>query len=123
MILNLQDLEAQINSTIYTNGNELITGNQLQQILINMVESFWNSEKDYKEGNDFVIGGAAFKAGIMLYGPPGSGKSCTIKLVTQKLVERGGIVFNSSNHSAQMVCTKRRPRLKMKDAPEIIHHF
>lgn len=39
--------------------------------VIKMVERFWNSEKDYKEGNEFVIGGAAFKAGIMIYGPPG----------------------------------------------------
>src|SRR5690606_38395846 len=39
--------------------------------VINIVENFWNSEKDYKEGNQFVIGGATYKAGIMLYGPPG----------------------------------------------------
>lgn len=61
--------------------------------VIRMTDIFWNSEKDYKEGNDFVHGGAAFKAGIIIYGPPGSGKSCTIKLVSKKLVERGGIVF------------------------------
>jgi len=39
--------------------------------VIRLIENFWNSEKDYKEGNEFVVGGAAFKAGIMLYGPPG----------------------------------------------------
>jgi hypothetical protein len=64
--------------------------------VIKMVESFWNSEKDYKEGNEFVVGGAAFKAGIMLFGPPGSGKSKTIQIVTNKLVERGGTVFHAS---------------------------
>lgn len=64
--------------------------------VINLVESFWNSEKDYKEGNEFVIGGAAFKAGLLIFGPPGSGKSTTIKLVSNKLVERGGIVFYGS---------------------------
>lgn len=64
--------------------------------VIQIVENFWNSEKDYKEGNEFVVGGAAFKAGIMLYGPPGTGKSCTIKIVCNKLVERGGTVFFSS---------------------------
>lgn len=65
--------------------------------VINIVENFWNSEKDYKEGNEFVVGGAAYKAGIMLYGPPGTGKSCTIKIISNKLVERGGTVFFSSN--------------------------
>lgn len=66
--------------------------------VLKTVETFWNSEKDYKEGNEFVVGGAAFKAGVMIYGPPGSGKSCTIKLVSRKLVERGGTVFFSSGH-------------------------
>ncbi len=68
--------------------------------VIKTVDNFWNSEKDYKEGNEFVVGGATFKAGIMIYGPPGSGKSCTIKLVSKKLVERGGTVFFSSGHPA-----------------------
>ena len=61
--------------------------------VINVAERFWDSEKDYKEGNEFVHGGAAFKAGVMLYGPPGSGKSCTVKIVSKKIVERGGTVF------------------------------
>jgi ATPase family protein associated with various cellular activities (AAA) len=66
--------------------------------VIALVERFWESEDDYKKGNDFVNGGAAFKAGIMIYGPPGSGKSCTIKIVSNKLVQRGGTVFFSSGH-------------------------
>lgn len=64
--------------------------------VIDTVETFWASESDYKDGNEFVIGGASYKAGIMLYGPPGSGKSCTIKIVANKLVERGGTVFYCS---------------------------
>ncbi len=64
--------------------------------VITLVENFWNSEGDYKDGNEFVRGGAQFKSGIMLYGPPGSGKSCTIKILCKKLVERGGIVFYGS---------------------------
>lgn len=66
--------------------------------IIKLVERFWDSEKDYKEGNEFVIGGAAYKSGIMIYGPPGSGKSCSIKIVSKKLVERGGTVFYASGH-------------------------
>lgn len=66
--------------------------------VIKVVDCFWDSEKDYKEGNEFVIGGAAYKAGVMIYGPPGSGKSCTIKLVSRKLIQRGGTVFYASGH-------------------------
>lgn len=64
--------------------------------VLSAIQRFWDSEKDYKEGNEFVIGGAAFKAGLMLYGPPGSGKSCTIKLISKRLVQNGGTVFFSS---------------------------
>lgn len=64
--------------------------------VIKIVNSFWDSEKDYKEGNEFIIGGAAFKAGLMIFGPPGSGKSCTIKIVSNQLVSRGGTVFYAS---------------------------
>lgn len=66
--------------------------------VIRVVNSFWDSEKDYKEGNEFIRGGAIFKAGVMIYGPGGSGKSTTIKLVSKKLIERGGMVFFSSCH-------------------------
>lgn len=68
------------------------------EAVLSLVENFWNSEKDYKEGNDFVKGGATYKAGIMIYGPPGSGKSCTIKLVCKKLIARGGTVFFAGNN-------------------------
>ena len=66
--------------------------------VIQVIENFWASEKDYKEGNEFVIGGATYKAGIMIYGPPGTGKTCTLKLVSNKLIERGGTVFYASAH-------------------------
>lgn len=65
--------------------------------VIKVVDRFFESENDYKIGNDFVIGGAAFKSGMLIFGPPGSGKSCTIKLITKKLIEqRDGVVFYSS---------------------------
>lgn len=67
-------------------------------VVIKYTENFWDSENDYKKGNDFVVGGANFKSGIMIYGPPGSGKSCTIKIVSKKLVEKGGVVFFASVH-------------------------
>lgn len=70
--------------------------------ILKLVEQFWGSEKDYKEGNEFVHGGAAFKAGIMIFGPPGSGKSCTIKLLSRKLVASGGTVFFASCHPANV---------------------
>jgi hypothetical protein len=66
--------------------------------VLKLVDKFWDSEKDYKEGNEFVIGGAQYKAGLLLWGVGGSGKSSIIKLVSRKLVERKGTVFHGSNH-------------------------
>lgn len=70
--------------------------------VIKIVNTFWNSETDYKDGNEFIIGGAAFKAGLMIFGPPGSGKSCTIKIVSNQLVSRGGTVFYASGHPSMV---------------------
>jgi Cdc6-like AAA superfamily ATPase len=100
--------------------------------VIALVENFWNSEKDYKEGNEFVVGGAVFKAGIMLYGPPGTGKSCTIKIVANKLVEREGTVFFSSGNPAiamkfledfTKVEKNRKCIVILEDIDSLIHHY
>jgi len=71
--------------------------------VLKIIETFWASEKDYKEGNEFVVGGASFKAGVMIYGPPGSGKSCTIKLAAKKMIERNGTVFYASHHPSHVI--------------------
>ena len=100
--------------------------------VIKKVESFWNSEGDYKQGNDFVQGGAIFKAGVMIYGPPGSGKSCTIKLVSKKLVEKGGTVFYSSCRPSRTMAfltdfAKIEPNRKciviLEDIDSLIHNY
>lgn len=100
--------------------------------VIKMSENFWNSEKDYKEGNQFVLGGAAFRAGVMIYGPPGTGKSCTIKIVSKKLVERGGTVFFADIHPShiQTFLTKfatieknRKSVVILEDIDSLISNF
>jgi len=50
------------------------------------IEKFWERE-DLFDHYDL-----AYKRGIILWGPPGSGKSCTIQLINRDVIERGGIV-------------------------------
>jgi hypothetical protein len=50
------------------------------------IQKFWDREAIFKE---YKI---TYKRGILLYGPPGSGKSCTIQLMMEDVVKRDGIV-------------------------------
>lgn len=51
------------------------------------IQKFWERESFFREY------GIAYKRGIILYGPPGSGKSCTVQLIMQDVIQRQGIVI------------------------------
>jgi len=54
------------------------------QIIAN-IEEFWAKEDDFRRF------GFLWKRGILLWGPPGGGKTSTLQLIDQKLIGRGGI--------------------------------
>ena len=41
----------------------------------------------------FTKYGVPYKRGMLLYGPPGSGKTCTLEMVSRDVINRGGIVI------------------------------
>lgn len=53
--------------------------------VVKEIVKFWNKEELFKKY------GLTYKRGILLWGPPGSGKTCTIKLIIDDVVKRGGI--------------------------------
>jgi hypothetical protein len=55
--------------------------------IVNEIELFWDREEIFKTY------GINFKRGILLYGDPGSGKSCTLQLVAKNVINRQGIVL------------------------------
>ena len=55
--------------------------------VIHEIQNFWNREQQFK---DF---GLTYKRGIILWGPPGSGKSSTIQIIISDVIERDGVVF------------------------------
>jgi SpoVK/Ycf46/Vps4 family AAA+-type ATPase len=55
--------------------------------VVSEIQKFWSKESVFR---DF---GLVYKRGIILWGPPGSGKSCTIQLVMRDVVARGGVVI------------------------------
>lgn len=54
--------------------------------VVSEIQKFWDREDLFKEYE------LTYKRGILLYGPPGSGKSCTIQLIMEDVVNRDGIV-------------------------------
>lgn len=54
--------------------------------VVKEIETFWEREDLFRKHN------LAFKRGILLYGPPGSGKTCTIKLAINDVIKRHGLV-------------------------------
>lgn len=57
--------------------------------VIEEIESFWGKENKFRESE------IPYKRGMCLYGPPGSGKTCTIRLVIENLTkEHDGLVID-----------------------------
>lgn len=54
--------------------------------VIRGIQSFW------KASTVFAEHGILFKRGVLLWGPPGSGKTVTVTLLVRDLLEQGGIV-------------------------------
>lgn len=55
--------------------------------VVKEIELFWSKESIFK---DF---GLAYKRGIILWGPAGGGKSCTVQLIMNDVIARKGIVL------------------------------
>lgn len=51
------------------------------------IERFWEREEVFREFN------LPYKRGILMYGPPGSGKTSALQLIARDVVTRGGIVL------------------------------
>ncbi len=57
------------------------------------IQKFWDRADHFQKYK------LLHKRGIMLWGPPGSGKSCTIQLIMRDVVDRGGICVRFSHPS------------------------
>lgn len=54
--------------------------------VIDEISKFWDREAKFREK------GLPFKRGLLLYGPPGSGKTSTLKIAMSDVINRGGLV-------------------------------
>jgi hypothetical protein len=61
------------------------------ELVVRDIRKFWEREHRFREFD------LTYKRGILLWGPPGSGKSCTIQLLCADVVARGGVVVKFTN--------------------------
>jgi hypothetical protein len=57
------------------------------ETVLNEMSAFWDLEKLFK------LYELAYKRGVLLYGPPASGKTTIVSLLLQDLIQRGGIAL------------------------------
>ena len=81
--------------------------------IISEIQNFWSRESIFR---DYKL---AYKRGIMLHGPAGSGKSSTIQLLMQDVIERGGVVINFNNPNT-FISGVRKLREIQPDSPLVV---
>lgn len=81
--------------------------------VVQEIQNFWERESLFRKY------GLTYKRGIILWGPPGSGKSCTIQIITQDIIERKGIVVKFT-HPDLFIEGMRALRMIEKETPVVI---
>ncbi len=110
-------------STIASDGIYLLPDMATETVL-KEVKKFWSSEAQYRKHN------LLYKRGLLLWGPPGSGKTIAIKLLMNDLVKQDGIVILAQSVPLLILCLKAIRRIEPKrnlivvleDIDEIINY-
>jgi len=106
-IISLETGPAFVHVPIKTEGLLYFPQTNSEKV-INEIMKFWQLKEKFYQHE------LTYKRGILLWGPPGSGKTCTIQILTADIVKRGGIVimFSSSHEftSGYRVFRKIQPK-------------
>jgi len=118
-------------SGVYAKKINVITDNLIElpdnasELVLNGMKKFWSMEDRYRKH------GLLYKRGILLWGPPGSGKTCTITLLNKYLLSNGGIVVMCDHpriasmglEAIRRIEPTRRIICIMEDVDEIIDKY
>lgn len=100
-------------------------GNSNSLRVIEGIKLFW------KRRQKFLDRGILFKRGVLMWGPPGSGKTATLALLIQDLIRQGGIVLLVQHPGVAIEGLKQLRKIELErplivvleDVEEIIHSF
>lgn len=119
------------NGNLFLRKQTLLSDNIIQlpdsvsQKAVSRVRKFWQSKDRYASH------GLLHRTGVLFYGPPGSGKSCTIQLIVTEMISMDGIALfcNVPGWMKNMLVTIRtieseRPLIVvLEDMDEIIRTY
>lgn len=81
--------------------DELIKFNDSKSyFIVKEIEKFWTLKEKYSKY------GLVHKRGFLLHGPPGGGKTSTIALVTESMINNNGLVFICQNMKSLEIAIK-----------------
>jgi len=100
-------------------------GNSNSLRVIEGIKLFWERKQK------FIDRGLIFKRGILMWGPPGSGKTATLSLLIADLISKGGIVLLVQNPALAVSALRKLRKIEptrpliivLEDVEEIINAF
>lgn len=109
------DQQGLVFSSIGSRNDSLIRfpGAVVTQV-VEQIQTFWEREQVFARYE------LPFRRGILLYGPPGSGKSSTIRLVCEDVVKRGGVVLLYDTHPNTFQAGYRYFRRTQPNTPAVV---
>lgn len=72
----------------------MIFENSAMRKVVEEIDKFWQRKEHYNKL------GLMHNRGILMFGPPGTGKSCALQQVVEMMVKRGDVVFFAKSPSA-----------------------
>lgn len=103
----------------------LILPDSATDVVLNEIEEFWQREEIYRKYRYL------WKRGILLWGPPGSGKTTTVQLISKRIIDRGGLSVYIGNPKIAAIGLRlmrkvepKRPIVVMlEDIDAIVQHY